>query len=511
MTTISDEGTKYSLAAQTELRIEVSHLAFTSNPSSTGKCNVRLLSGSAEIFGIELAQNKWYSFSGQKFAVFTWHGAELEVKGEYDVLYESDETSCNISYVNTHAQLEVMRDEALQAAMNFSEDKNDSEIKSGPRVLVAGAADSGKTSVTKILAAYAAKLSRAPILVDLDASNNLLSVPGCISAAPITADALSVTHWIDSSKIAPLVYWYGTSDVMQNTELFTSLVTKLSQSIDARMKQDIDNRTSGCIVNTTGSLIEGAGYELLLEIISLLSIDVILITGHDRLHSMLKSHYKTKLQSESSGYHGPKIIKLPRSGGVVSRNDQYRRIVRSSAIRKYFYGDLVAIKTPVSAQQPQKNNAPLTTCTFQFSPAHVEIDFSEISVYKTSKVSLSKNLLTIAGTQLSSKVQLDPVNHSDFGANLIHILMAVCHPAAVDRYKKALEAASMAENSGDSSGSDPDDLRTQAAESLFSSSVAGFVVVEAVDTNKQRLTLLSPCSGDLPSRTFITGGIAWME
>jgi polyribonucleotide 5'-hydroxyl-kinase len=39
----------------------------------------QVLRGTAEIFGTELAENKEYKFTGNKFAVFTWHGCEVEV------------------------------------------------------------------------------------------------------------------------------------------------------------------------------------------------------------------------------------------------------------------------------------------------------------------------------------------------------------------------------------------------------------------------------------------------
>ena len=50
--------------------------------------------------------------------------------------------------MNTHAQLEALRDEALLKQINGEESGE------GPRILVVGPADSGKTSLTKILVAY---------------------------------------------------------------------------------------------------------------------------------------------------------------------------------------------------------------------------------------------------------------------------------------------------------------------------------------------------------------------
>jgi polyribonucleotide 5'-hydroxyl-kinase len=119
--------------------------------SSSGCCTLRLVAGSAEIFGAELAIGKDIELLGggapTKLVVFTWHGCTIDVDdggnaNAIEMAYVSEETQSNVAFVNTHAQLEAMRDSALAA----SED--------GPRVLVVGGPDSGKTSLVRTLAAY---------------------------------------------------------------------------------------------------------------------------------------------------------------------------------------------------------------------------------------------------------------------------------------------------------------------------------------------------------------------
>lgn len=62
---------------------------------------------------------------------------------------------------------------------------------------------------------------------------------------------------------------------------------------------------SGLIVNTCG-WVDKAGYQLLLHSIQALSIDVLLVMGHDRLFAELKQDMAGNIV----------VIKLPRSGGV---------------------------------------------------------------------------------------------------------------------------------------------------------------------------------------------------
>lgn len=104
---------EWILKRETEIRCEVpDNLTLT----------LRLISGSAEIFGVEMAPNKEYIFHDQNIAVFTWYGCTVESCGADSALYVADSTPM-VSYVNTHVQLEAKRDVALANSDN------------GPRVL----------------------------------------------------------------------------------------------------------------------------------------------------------------------------------------------------------------------------------------------------------------------------------------------------------------------------------------------------------------------------------------
>lgn len=184
-----ENGERHTLNAETELRIEI-----PSNCSIT----LTLLAGSAEIFGAELAlasdlpaihgkivtdrdskgstssttmisKQSYFITGNTKLAVFTWHGCTLDVDVEYgktlDIIYTSSETACNIAFVNTHAQLEIYRDEALRALLLRRQqvqhklpipemDEKSTVSLDGPRVLIVGPPDSGKTSLARILTAY---------------------------------------------------------------------------------------------------------------------------------------------------------------------------------------------------------------------------------------------------------------------------------------------------------------------------------------------------------------------
>ena len=80
------------------------------------------------MFGVELPLGGDVTFSDAKKAIFTWYGCKLKAmylstaSSSFEA-YKSD-ASVMISYVNTHAQLEFMRDLAFR------------EDSFGPRVCV---------------------------------------------------------------------------------------------------------------------------------------------------------------------------------------------------------------------------------------------------------------------------------------------------------------------------------------------------------------------------------------
>jgi polyribonucleotide 5'-hydroxyl-kinase len=105
---------EWILRKETELRCEISE-------SMTLSVKLVAGSGTAEIFGVEMAPNKEYIYRDQNIAIFTWYGCVIETTGDQNTLYIADSPPM-VAYVNTHIQLEARRDVAV-----FNKDQ-------GPRV-----------------------------------------------------------------------------------------------------------------------------------------------------------------------------------------------------------------------------------------------------------------------------------------------------------------------------------------------------------------------------------------
>lgn len=243
------------LAANTEYRFEVSF---------SRTLTIKLVSGNAEFFGTELGPATTYTFRGTKGAVFTWHGCRLEIGGEAESEYVAEETMM-MSYANAHFALEDLRDQAVQ--------RNDA----GPRVLVVGAENAGKTSVVKILTSYAVKMGRQPVVVNLDPRQGMLSVPGSLTAAAFSS-IVDVEEGWGSSPISgpspipvkmPLVYHYG----MENPEegkVFRPLVTRMALAVTSRLEADRESKQAGFIIDSPGAIVKGKSgvYENIEHIVS---------------------------------------------------------------------------------------------------------------------------------------------------------------------------------------------------------------------------------------------------
>lgn len=164
--------------------------------------------------------------------------------------YTADETPM-VEYANVHFALEGLRAEAKASG------------KDGPRVLILGPEDAGKTSLSKILTGYAVKVGREPIVVNLDPTEGMLSVPGTVTATAFRS-MLDIEEGWGSSPMSgpsavpvklPLVYFYPMANPLEaEGSVFRPIVSRLALSVMGRMAEDEDARETGIIVDTPGLL-----------------------------------------------------------------------------------------------------------------------------------------------------------------------------------------------------------------------------------------------------------------
>ena len=170
-----------------------------------------------------------------------------------------------ISYANLHFALEKLREEASTIG------------RDGPRVLVVGPENAGKTSLVKLLTAYATRSGRQPIAINLDTKEGMLSIPGTLSAAAFSSIIDVEEGWGSSPTNGPspvpvklpLVYYMGLANPEDKTLVYKPIMTRLALSALNRLQDDGESRGTGCIIDTPGVISQGKGsYEIIQHIVS---------------------------------------------------------------------------------------------------------------------------------------------------------------------------------------------------------------------------------------------------
>nr|Q0CEZ9.2 RecName: Full=mRNA cleavage and polyadenylation factor clp1 [Aspergillus terreus NIH2624] len=519
-----------TLSAGSEWRFEV---AFGTT------VRVKLISGTAELFGTELAPSQTYTFCGTKSAIYTWHGCELEV-GAGDAISALEATGMNgaataqgfgaggcqseytaeetpmVEYANVHFALETMRQEAKATG------------KDGPRVLILGPEDAGKTSLSKILTAYATKIGRQPIVVNLDPAEGMLSVPGTLTATAFRT-MMDIEEGWGSSPMSgpsavpvklPLVYFYPMQNPLEGDgSVYRSIVSRLALSVMGRMAEDEDSRETGIIVDTPGVLSQSkaGSLEMINHIVTEFSITTILVIGSERLYSTMMKNYDNKPTSSASAVASDErisVVKLSKSGGCVDRDAAFMKHVRESQIRTYFFGNPI----PSTASAALSVSASSTT-NVTLSPHAQQLDFNSLGLYNYNITSTEEDEDEYDPAQFGASDAFLPggANDAEQGASqqdenpsatplpgiVSSIESAVPSGASNVPLKKLLPPAPSAlANSLLAITHVPP---TATPSEIRDSSIMGFLYVADVDSEKGKIRVLAPVGGRVPPRAIVWG------
>lgn len=230
---------------------------------------LKVLSGTAEKDGVELALRNAYTFSGVKSKILTWHGCELEVEGrcDSDIVAEYANPAANpaTAHVNLHARLSDMRVDATR------------QRREGPRVLVVGPPSVGKTTLARTLTSYATRQGYQVITVNANPAEGMLSLAGTLSASvfatvmdPEAVDGWGSTPTSGPSTVPvklPMVFNYGRESADEDEDLYRELIGRLAGAVSGRLSEDDEVRGSGVIVDGAGISDDGQGTELVAHIV----------------------------------------------------------------------------------------------------------------------------------------------------------------------------------------------------------------------------------------------------
>ncbi|KIV93579.1 hypothetical protein PV10_04783 [Exophiala mesophila] len=478
------ETTQHDLAKEHEWRFEV----------AVGKyVQVKILTGTAELFGTELIAGNTYTFTGTKAAIYTWQGCSFEVSGDaLQSEYTAEETPMS-EYINVHFALESLRDQAKASG------------RPGPRVLIVGPEDAGKSSLAKILTGYAQRASRSPVLANLDIKEGVMSIPGTITAT-VFKTLMDVEEGWGAAPMSgpngaipvklPLVYFFGDSKPQEKDgAVYKAQASRLALAVAGRIAQDQDARESGLIIDTPGSLTSTKtgpiGNEIIQTIVSEFAVSAIICLGSERLYSDMVKRFDGQATSTRTTTNPPEtiaVIKLNKSGGCVDRDEAYMQALRAAQIRSYFYGN------------PRLSNG------ISLQPRQQQVDFSTLTVWR--RISSTPDPTSgIGGVGLDDDddesflpggIDDDSSSHNASGSK-------VALPASQIYERMTGPAAAMRQSVLAVLNCEPEADQ----EVIRDASVMGFLYVTDTDEARSRISLLSPVAGRVPNRAIVWAG--WPE
>ncbi|KAK1543921.1 pre-mRNA cleavage complex II protein Clp1 [Colletotrichum paranaense] len=407
---------------------------------------LKLLSGTAEKDGTELALQHIYTFAGTRSKILTLQGCELEVEGvlaeESVADYAKPQDSPANSVLNLHFQLTAMRQRAA------------AERREGPRIAVCGPPTTGKTSLTRTLTSYAARVGAQPLVVNTDPKEGMLSLPGTLSASVVgslldveAVDGWGTTPTSGPSQVPvklPLVYYYGHASSEEDPAKYKELVSKMAATVTSRLGQDPEVKGSGMIIDTQAvTETNQVGMENFVHVVEELSVNIIIVLGSPSLNAEITKRFSTERTSLGENYS---ILLLEKSEGVGERDVGYTQQACEASIKEYFFGSIGQT----------------------LSPATQQVDFDSLAIYKLG-------------------------DYSMYGGGADESLMRVDPAQAMAHWTLAIVYASVKDS--------PETIRT--------ANVMGYVYIADIDKEKRKLRILAPVSGRLGDRPLLMG--KWPE
>lgn len=434
-------------------------------------------------------------FTGVKAAIFTWDGCSFEVSGDaLQSEYTAEETPM-FEYIGVHFALEALRTEARRLG------------REGPRVLLLGPDDAGKSSLAKTLTGYAQKQAWSPVVVDLDIKEGSMSIPGTMTATVFNtlmdveegwgAAPMSGPNGTIPVKL-PLVYFFGSSNPHENEgKVYKAQISRLALAVAGRTAQDPEVKYSGVIIDTPGSLVStnsnNTDNEIIHEIVSEFAVSGIICMGSERLYSDMVKRYNDQPIAPGKGTSHTqtvRVIKVPKSGGCVNRDETYMQSLRASQIRRYFYNN------------PHLSNG------ISLQPRQQQVDFSTLTIWR--RVSSTPDPSSTSGGGAFGN---DDDNDSflpgglddDSTPALPGLGSKVALPASQIYERMTAPVAAMGGSILAVLNCDPE--ADQGA--IRDASVMGFLYVTDTDEARGRISLLSPVAGRVPNRAIVWAG--WPE
>lgn len=347
--------------------------------------HVMLLEGRASIFGAPMRLHVRYRFQTRGVPVASAGAAvAAAASGGEAATAISELGPCRLEIEGIFTYRTGITDSAgaeLHAHLHGERLAAAAQNREGPRVLVVGNVDTGKSSLCTTLvnlavgegARFGGQAPFSVALVDLDIGQQSVALPGCIATAFIE-DCVAIDD--PFTNVMPLALFFGDKTVGTSTfGRYLDLCAHTKRCTEAVAKTRPDFLHGGLVVNTMG-WIEDIGYDILVELIEILQITDVVVTGPnpDLRDKIVRSTATSVRRVNVFDYRSPGGGK-----GLYMRNSRTRQKFRAQQIMAYFNGTL---RTPMLSSRVVVNIADLTflnAVTFKSLPMPMPLSVCAVS------------------------------------------------------------------------------------------------------------------------------------
>lgn len=423
------------------------------------KLYITIKSGIAEILGTELVNDKEYCFQNWNFSIFAIEDITLTWRLNLPTLALKDIGNIKNIISNDTARYVYNLHFALEKLRNSS--------FAGPKVLILGPSNVGKTSLARTLCSYAIKFKNyQPMFVNLDTIQPIVSPPGCLMATPIS-DLIDVESPIWNQSLTsgatelhgrqPILKNFGLENINDNKPLYCEMIKQLSEVINERLNIDLLVQRSGLIVDTPNWLMDEENHSILKLIIDSMKIDVIVIMDSLEKQGQLQETFNKFIDPNKSGV----TIVIPPMCGIIPNDDIYKRSLQRIAIRDYFYGNDKTV----------------------LSPYLTNVDFEDLTVWSPStQFSILNNSEDVNNTGNTQKLLLRFSQVNIDPSNLQHALVVITFSP-----------------------------KRSSQDEIIKASVMGFGLITDVNEKRRKVKILLPVPGNLPKNALILTAYRYLE
>ncbi|CCW61595.1 unnamed protein product [Phytomonas sp. EM1] len=302
-----------------------------------GVGSVVLIDGSASIFCANLTRNARYHFDKRSIPIEVPVSARFDVEGDF-VAHHSvlDSTVEDLNAVLDAARADAfvelgMHRPAPAASPNDRRGEAgnpDEEAYAGPRVLVVGDQNMGKSSLCRALVNLGVRGRRCGItFVDADVGQQGVSCPGSVSAVfmegPVPVDEAF-------NAVMPLSFFFGSKVVTVATrKRYLDLCACIAQAATAVGFAKPHFQCGGMIINTMGWT-TGLGQDLLIELAAIFSATHVIVAGSDVA-------LETAMENSVLG-RSVRVMRYPKQSLILKRNASLLAEMRTQQLVSYFVG-----------------------------------------------------------------------------------------------------------------------------------------------------------------------------